>query len=117
VATGFQRSPDGKITVFAVPGAGNVGLTNSEGTWVFALNIEGTTTGDVGDANAEHHSFVRDANGKITVFDLPGQLSVPGSGLGSAGEAINDAGVVAGEWHDANYVAHGFIRLPKNLDE
>ena len=117
VATGFQRSPDGKITVFAVPGAGNVGLTNSEGTWVFALNIEGTTTGDVGDANAEHHSFVRDANGKITVFDLPGQLSVPGSGLGSAGEAINDAGVVAGEWHDANYVAHGFIRRPKNLDE
>jgi hypothetical protein len=77
------------------------------------MNLEGTTTGDVGDANAEHHSFVRNANGKITVFDVPGQIAVPGSGLGSAGEAINAAGVVAGEWHDANYAAHGFLWLPK----
>ncbi len=117
VATGFQRSPDGSITEFAAPGAGGVGNTNSEGTWVFALNLEGTTTGDVGDANAEHHSFVRDAQGRITVFDVPGQLAVPGSGLGSAGEAINAAGVVAGEWHDANYVAHGFIRFPGHSDD
>jgi hypothetical protein len=113
LSTGFQRSPDGRITVFEAPGAGSDGSSGNEGTWVTALNLEGSTAGYFGDANQEHHSFVRDANGKITVFDVPGQLAVPGSGLGSGGEAINDAGVVAGEWHDANYVAHGYVRMPR----
>ncbi|HTX76263.1 MAG TPA: hypothetical protein VMD29_08670 [Terracidiphilus sp.] len=112
LSTGFQRLPDGRITVFEAPGAGSDGSSGLEGTFVTALNLEGSTAGYIGDANEEHHSFMRDANGKVTVFDVPGQLAVPGSGLGSAGEAINDGGVVAGEWHDANYVAHGFIWIP-----
>jgi len=114
LATGFQRSLDGKMTVYEVPGAGSDGSSGLEGTFVTALNRKGSMAGYIGDANQEHHSFMRDANGKITVFDVPGQLAVPGSGLGSAGEAINDAGVVAGEWHDANLMAHGFIWIPKH---
>jgi 5,10-methenyltetrahydromethanopterin hydrogenase len=56
---------------------------------------------------------VRHANGNATVFDVPGQLLQPNSDLGSAGEAINAAGVIAGRWHDANYLLHGYVWLPQ----
>jgi hypothetical protein len=109
VSYGFQRAPDGDITVYQVPDAGAEAY---EGTFIGAVNIEGTTTGYVTDQNVENHSFVRYANGKAIVFDVPGQLLQVGSDFGSAGEAINAVGVVAGRWHDTNYLLHGFVRLP-----
>lgn len=114
VSYGFQRSPDGRFTVYQVPGAGTAAF---DGAYVDAVNVEGTTTGYVTDANVENHSFVRNANGKVTVFDVPGQMAVPGSDFGSAGEAINSKGVVAGRWHDANTLLHGFVWLPAHPGE
>ncbi len=111
----FLRTPDGRFTAFEAPGAGT-GVyqgTYTEGTFATVVNLEGATTGFVTDKNAENHAFVRAANGKAITFDIPGQLAVPGSDLGSAGEAINAQGQIAGRWHDANYVLHGVLRLPK----
>jgi len=109
VAYGFQRAPDGKITVYQLPDAGTQAF---DGAYIGGVNIAGTTTGYVTDENVENHSFVRSANGKTIVFDIPGQLLQVNSGFGSAGEAINAVGVIAGRWHDTNLLLHGFIRLP-----
>ena len=114
VSYGFQRNPGGKIDVYQVPDAGAAAF---DGAYVDAVNLEGTTTGYVTDANVENHAFVRDANGKTTVFDVPGQLLQPNSDLGSAGEAINVAGVIAGRWHDTNLVLHAFVRLPEHFGD
>jgi hypothetical protein len=114
VSYGFQRLPDGKVTEYQVPDAGTAPF---EGAYLSAVNIEGTVTGYVTDANVENHSFVRDAGGKIVVFDVPGQMAVPGSDFGSAGEAINAAGVIAGRWHDANSVLHAFVRSPSHIGD
>jgi len=113
---GYQRTPDGKWTTYEAPGA-EIGTSYSyDGTWTNALNIEGTVTGYVSDVNDENHVFVRNANGKIVVFDVPGQALIPGSGIGSGGEAINAQGMVAGRWHDPNYAAHGFLWLPETIN-
>lgn len=104
---GFQRTPDGKMTEYSAPGAGPLG------TFVFALNLEGTATGYVEDSNNEAHSFVRYANGRIVEFDVPGQMHVPGTGLGSSGLAINALGQVAGHLHDAGYAVHAYLWQPE----
>lgn len=111
---GFLRTPDGVFTAFEAPGAGT-GLYQgiyAEGTFPTVVNLEGATTGFIVDDNAETHPFVSAANGKATTFDIPGQLAVPGTDIGAAGEAINAQGVIAGRWHDVNYVLHGFVRTP-----
>ena len=51
------------------------------------------------------HGFVRDANGTITTFDVPGS----GWTLPLAG---NIAGAITGVYYDAAFQAHGFVRLP-----
>jgi hypothetical protein len=104
---GFQRTPDGKMTEYSAPGAGPLG------TFVYALNLQGTVTGYVEDSNNEAHSFIRYANGRIVEFDVPGQMHVPGTGLGSAGLAINALGQVAGHLHDPGYAVHAYLRLPE----
>ena len=114
VSYNYQRAPDGNITVYQVPDAGTGAF---DGAYVFAVNLEGTTTGYVTDQNVENHAFVRYADGKSIVFNVPGQLLQPGSGYGSGGIAINAKGVVAGRWHDTNWVIHGFVRLPDSADK
>jgi len=109
VNAGFEGAPEGKMTAFETPQAGTGSF---EGTNVNAMNIEGTTVGYVTDSNEENHTFVRYANGKSVVFDVPGQMAVPGSFFGSAAYGVNDLGVVAGRWHDANTLLHAFVWVP-----
>ena len=119
VVYGFLRWPTGQFDEFAGPKAGTAAYA---GTDLHAINLEGTTTGMVfnhsnssagGQISQESHAFVRAANGDATTFDVPGQIEVPNPGwYGSAGAAINAVGVVAGRWHDVNYAAHAFLRIP-----
>ncbi len=115
VEYGFLRWPNGQIEQFAGPHAGTVAYA---GTDLHAINLEGTTTGMVfnhsdGAGDQESHAFVRNADGNATTFDVPGQVKVPTPyWFGDAGAAINAWGVVAGRWHDVNYVAHAFLRTP-----
>jgi predicted membrane protein len=61
-----------------------------------------------------NHGFVRAANGTITTFSAPGAGTTPhGGNYGTAGTgsfSINTAGIIAGTYTDANFVAHGFVR-------
>jgi uncharacterized membrane protein len=115
VEYGFLRWPNGQIDQFAAPKAGTAEYA---GTDLHAINLEGTTTGFIfnhtqSDGSQESYAFVRAANGDAATFAVPGQLEVPNPGwYGSAGAAINAFGVVAGRWHDVNYVAHGYLRIP-----
>ena len=109
VSFGFEGIPSGIISAFQVPEAGTAAF---EGAYMNAMNLEGTTVGYVTDSNVENHSFVRYANGQTNVFDVPGQMAVPGSDFGSGAYGINALGVVAGRWHDANVVLHAFIWAP-----
>jgi hypothetical protein len=105
----FEGTPNDNISAFQVPQAGTAAF---DGTYTSAMNLEGTTVGYVTDSNVENHSFVRAANGRVIVFDVPGQMAVPGSDFGSAAYGINALGVVAGRWHDADAVLHAFIWAP-----
>lgn len=109
VEYGYVRAANGHFTKFAGPGAGTAQFT---GTNVFAVNLQGAITGWVADDNFDALAFVRTSNGKIKVFDVPGQIEGAGNNYGSAGWAINPEGVVAGRWRDTNYALHGLILKP-----
>lgn len=109
VSYGFEGMAGGTISTFQIPDAGSAPF---DGAYVSAINMEGAMTGYVTDSNVENHSFVRSVNGKVAVFDVPGQELVPNSDFGSAGEAINALGVVAGRWHDTNAILHAYVWVP-----
>lgn len=109
VVYGYERDPNGTITDYQVPGAGT---GNFEGASVNALNVEGSAVGYVEDTNDLSHSFIRNADGGFTVFEIPSQLQTSGNSYGSGAFAINAAGVIAGRWYDTNYAIHGWVRIP-----
>jgi cell wall-associated NlpC family hydrolase len=80
---------------------------------VESVNVAGAVTGYVVDSLQERHSFVRTASGKITTFDIPGQLHAPYSWIGATGDGINAKGQIAGRWRDANAALHGYLLLPE----
>ncbi|WP_348261138.1 hypothetical protein P8935_15160 [Telmatobacter sp. DSM 110680] len=106
---GFEGAWGRKLLDFETEQAGT---GSNEGTNVNAMNVFGTTVGYVTDSNEENHTFVRYANGKAVVFDVPGQMAVPGSFFGSAAYGINARGLVAGRWHDTNTLLHAFVWVP-----
>ena len=55
-------------------------------------------------------SFLRDPDGRITKFNVPGAGT--GYRQGSFAWAMNQAKVTAGWWLDANNALHGFVRTP-----
>jgi hypothetical protein len=92
---GFVRVRNGSILVIAPPGATytDVGGINEAGTvvgnWCNAVTCSG---------------YLRDPNGSITSFD------VPGDSCGISATAINNEGTTTGLWGDENCVVHGFVR-------
>ena len=49
------------------------------------------------------HGFVRDSDGNITTFDVPGSI-------GTYSRSINPTGAITGLYYDASDVVHGFVR-------
>ena len=104
---GFLRSPDGKITTFDAPGAGN-GIYQGTGCpsdCPVSLNDWGAITGVYLDTNYVYHGYLRSPDGKIVTVDPLGSADTLPYG-------INDWGVITGYYYDANFVAHGFVRTP-----
>ena len=99
----------GQIITFDAPGAGTGA---GQGTYAVNINDFGVTIGYFIDTNTVYHGFVRTLNGAVTTIDAPGAGAVPGSGQGSVAYSINLEGVIAGEYQDANYVYHSFLRTP-----
>jgi hypothetical protein len=108
---GYVRDPDGRITVFNVPGAGTGPF---QGTIAGAINEANVSTGGWTDANNVGHGFVRTPDGRITKFDAPGAGT--GAGQGTSPQNISAAGTISGFYTDSNNVTHGFIRL-QDYDE
>jgi hypothetical protein len=53
----------------------------------------------------ESEAFLRAPDGAVTVFNAPGALA-------TFPQAIDPAGAITGEYDDANFASHGFLRLP-----
>jgi hypothetical protein len=87
----FLRAPDGSLTTFEVPGAGDF-------TYATGINQEGATTG-----TSSLGGFLRARNGTFTIFGVP-------VALGTAPVVINPAGAIAGFYFDET-TTHGFLRL------
>ena len=58
------------------------------------------------------HAFVRTPDGHITPFNAPGDGEGAGLNQGTVAYAINDFGVIAGQFQDSKYLYHGFVREP-----
>lgn len=111
VVHGYLRSPAGEFTTFDAPGEGPGGVGCYSDCSV-GLNDWGAVTGSFLDANNVIHGFVRSPGGTFTIFDAPGADATSGSYNGTLAVSINDEGVIAGYYLDANNVSHGFLRLP-----
>ena len=111
VAHTYLHTPDGKFTIFEVPGSsmqagqGTLRATSS------GLNQWGAVTGLYYDSNNAFHGYVRYPNGSFSTFEAPGaDTTVPFNGTFPQG--LNDFGTVAGYYLDINEVYHGFVRGP-----
>jgi uncharacterized membrane protein len=113
----FLRSPDGKFTTWIGPDActGNPS-EGCYGSGASNINAFGTIAGGFEDnsGNFVHHSYVRNAEGKLKAFDVPsaGTGSYQGTGCPGCNLGLNQLGAIAGIYSDVNSVNHGFLRSP-----
>jgi len=108
----YIRAPHGKITTFDAPGAGTGAGQGTFTQFLDCINPRGAMTGYSTDDNNLNHGYVRDPDGKITTFDVPGAGT--GAFQGTVSEGIDPAGTIAGQYADASYVVHGFVRTAKD---
>jgi uncharacterized membrane protein len=107
-AHGYVRSNQGVITVFDAPGAGT---GPGQGTFCVSpliINPNGAIAGYYVDSSGVSHGFLRDKNGAITTFDVPGAGTGPDEGTLSY--AISETGAITGYYFDSADVSHGFLR-------
>jgi hypothetical protein len=107
---GFDHS---HIIVFDAPNAGTTSVPQCApfcGTQPLANNDEGAIVGTYTDANVVPHGFLRTPGGDFVSFDAPGAGLGANLDEGTVAIAINDFGVIAGQFEDANITFHGFIR-------
>jgi hypothetical protein len=106
-----------RLVEFSAPGAATVSsgaCAPSCGTVAYANNDFGVIVGFYTDANIVPHGFLRAPSGHITSFDAPGAGLGSGLNQGTVAYAINDLGVIAGQFQDSNYLYHGFVRYPND---
>src|ERR1700676_1234557 len=113
----FLRTPDGKFTTWIGPDActGN-GAEGCFGSGATNINAFETVAGGFEDngGNFVHHGLVRNAEGKLKTFDVPGAGtgSYQGTGCPGCNTGLNQFGAVAGIYSDTNSVNHGYLRSP-----
>jgi hypothetical protein len=113
----FLRSPDGKFTTWIGPDActGN-GSEGCFGSGASNINAFRFIAGGFEDNNGNfvHHGLVRNAEGKLKTFDVPGAGtgSYQGTGCPGCSLGLNQFGAIAGIYSDSNSVNHGFLRSP-----
>jgi hypothetical protein len=107
LVSGFAQ-PASTIT-FNAPGAGT---GTGQGTFAININDFGQAIGYFVDSNNIYHGFVRALSGAVVTIDAPGAGAIPGPGQGTVAYSINIEGMIAGEYQDANYVYHSFLREP-----
>jgi hypothetical protein len=113
VNAGVEHRPT--ITAFDAPGAGtDPGL----GTFPSGMNLLGTITGFIRDANSARHAFIRAPGGNFIIFDDPAagtcttSCGTIGNGQGTRAYAINLLGEITGFFTDNSARCHGYVRAP-----
>jgi hypothetical protein len=78
-----------------------------QGTLPESNNTLGAIAGNYIDGNFVNHGFLRDRQGRFSLFDVPG----PGIGAGQGTIPLdnNDLGAITGEFIDGGNVIHGFL--------
>ncbi len=114
----FLRRPDGTFKTWVGPDSCDTnGSQGCYGTGAFSINAFGTVAGGFSDnrGNFVHHGFLRSADGKLKLFDVPGAGtgSYQGTGCPGCSMGLNQFGATAGIYIDANSVQHGFLRGPE----
>ncbi len=94
---GFIRAVDGTFTVFDFP-------AGTQAASVLSLNAKNAITGWYADDNNVYQGFEGLPNGALKTIDLKNASNTQAA-------AINDGGVIAGSYSDANG-EHGFLRMP-----
>jgi hypothetical protein len=103
----FVRTPDGIFTTFDA-------ATYPQGCiWSFPSGITPAKaiTGSFNDGFAVKHGFLRDSDGRVTSFDVPG--AGRGFNQGTVPLGVSPAGLIMGLYIDAKYRPHGFFLLPR----
>jgi hypothetical protein len=103
----------GALTEFDAPRAGKKNPQACEGycgTIPYGINDAGVIVGAYTDKHIVPYGFLRDPSGKIHSFEAPGAGLGPGLNEGTAATAINDKGVITGQYQDSQKVYHGFVR-------
>jgi hypothetical protein len=115
----YLRSSAGQATTFNTPGDASLGA-NCFSDCPLGLNDWGAITGVYFNVNGVGHGFLRTAGGKVGSFDAPGAANLtpqpPWYWMGTLPVSINDDGIIAGYYIDANNVSHGFLRFPSDND-
>jgi probable HAF family extracellular repeat protein len=110
----IAQVPQGsKLIEFDPPGTGTVSSPHCApgcGTNAYAINAKGVIVGTYTDANVVPHGFLRFPDGEFSSFDAPGAGLGTDLDEGTVPYSINDLGVVAGQYEDAQFLYHGFIR-------
>jgi hypothetical protein len=103
----FVRTPDGIFTTFDAATYPHCCI------WSFPSGITSaeTITGSFNDGFAVKHGFLRDSDGRVTSFDVPGAGT--GFNQGTVPLGISPAGLIMGFFVDAKYRPHGFLFLPR----
>jgi hypothetical protein len=96
---GFVRATNGTFVTFDVPGPLLFPFTPAS-----FINARGQVAGCYFDASFNTHSFLREPNGALTLFDPPAAVN------GSFPSQITPDGVVLGVYYDADFITHGFQR-------
>jgi hypothetical protein len=102
----YVRSNQGVITVFDAPSAGTGAF---QGTFPFSpliMNANGAITGWSTDSAFVSHGFLRDKDGSITEFDVPGATAGPGT----FPFAIGPNAEITGFYDMGTDGNHGFLR-------
>jgi len=112
---GFRRSAWGWFTTFDCPGAGT---GSYQGTAAHGVNDDGLISAEYADANYVWHGCVLTPDGDFTAYDPPDIGTVPGSGQGTYPaifSGVTPEGAIIGEYGDANYMYHAYVRSPDGI--
>jgi hypothetical protein len=95
VGHGFLRARNGTLTDFDDPGAGMTPFY-LQGTFPFAITLDGTIVGNSVTANGSSYGFLRARDGALTTFDPPGGAGAFNPFDFGFGLYINPEGVITG---------------------
>ena len=113
----FLRNPDGSFERWRDPGQCETSpSTGCYGAGALSINVFGMVSGGYEDSSGNFvtHGLVRNPQGKLTPYTVPGAGTGPyqGTWCPACATPINLFGAIASYYIDASNVVHGYLRSP-----